>query len=474
MGNQLSKDVHIVVEAHYSGQYVNNVRKHTCLKTSWLDECFEAGHYIAPTARHQWKDNKFGGLILPEPSLDYVELPVLVDSMRASTPKKSWRNPKSEKSAVATPKRGNNGRLNHFTPAALASPQHGTIQNEYGDDLSEGANAPDSMDLPSGEKSEALEMEVGLQVDESGEEGEEDGEEADETGDLVRNAAGDQLMLIPPTTTVSASGAESVIPKLLYEVMLRYDSSIPKMEIWPEDTAPYTTRPRTRGNNDITRRGGLRSGSRPVFPDELLTVPRYQGDAIPHTRFRPEEDAAMLIWMVRALPLIGLPGFQLRTFQSPCLWHWAQQAEITQRDWQTMKSRERNVLRHYFSGAVPLPDAIYKLLKHVPYFIFEGQKLARYNRTAVEKANLESKNHPAKHTLIASLRPPPPTSTPGAKKRSGPELKDMAAETLNNHQPETDPQNEHDTNNGQDESMVDYTPTQPPHAKRKKLKEVEE
>lgn len=216
--------------------------------------------------------------------------------------------------------------------------------------------------------------------------------------------------------------------QLTHELFLRYGSKMPR---WPEDrlTNGSTIRPTPRpprpasapstaNDNDENASpsapasqasttapstpNSRRGPERLPFPPELLNVPRCNvGGNGPNSRFRPEEDAALLIWMIRIFPLFHRLG--LATFQSPCIWHWAQQAHITSRSWESMKSRARQVLQLQITGSRPLDEDVYQQLKDNGYFVFSGHKLVHYNRAAVERDNDRSKANPTNPDLIQEL-----------------------------------------------------------------------
>ena len=449
LATKLIKNVLVVVEPHYSGDYLERIQHVPCYKPSWLEECFEKGQFVPPTNKHLWNDKTFGGPKVPEPSPDYAELPPAPKDVEQEIQEKRVSRAKVT-AAAGRPKRGNAAKgaaAEPPPPAPTAQEELSGASNVEAELFSEETTGTEGELAPEAEGNGVEEVQFEDQLNED------DLKDADAIvnpapkkrgrgargGGAVKRASAVRRQLAEAaaaraSTTESEDGdnlvrapvAEEARPveirPLQREVFLRFGTTMPT---WPEDLQFYRQPPRpVRGHRHRVTGGN----HRPVFPDELLTSPRYEGRHVNHTRFSPAEDAAMLIWMVRAWPLIEednpdrpMNPTGLRSFQSPCLWHWAQQHALTSRGWETMKSRERMVLRSYFNGSTPLPDNIYAILKETPYFVYEGQYITMYNRTAVLNANAESANNPDKQVLIDRLLEMPPAVPVRRRRRSGPE-----------------------------------------------------
>lgn len=219
------------------------------------------------------------------------------------------------------------------------------------------------------------------------------------------------------------------VERLPFEVFLRYGSTMP---VWPEDRtsclagkkadapapAPRETRPtapqETPSDAAIVAERRTRPWSgpkRPTFPLELLDVPQskffFNGEK-GQKRYRPEEDAALLVWMIRAYPLFGTePDYGLTSFMSPCLWHWAEQNSITNRSWESMKSRARNTLISYITGKTELPQDVWELLRKTSYFRFSGHNIVGFDRDRIDTDNYRSATMKDAAARFRNLKPAP-------------------------------------------------------------------
>lgn len=167
------------------------------------------------------------------------------------------------------------------------------------------------------------------------------------------------------------------VPHLQFSIFVRPEA-LTKMDMWPEE------------KKERRRPGGQ---TRPPFPAELYQATQSDfkpeiGKKIP---FTPEEDVALMRWMIRALPMMGPEmGKGLTSFHSPCLWHWAQQRLVTQRHWESMKTRCKTTLEHYICGERDVPEPVFQLLVGDPLFEWKDHRLVRYNRAEAERQNMES------------------------------------------------------------------------------------
>ena len=234
----------------------------------------------------------------------------------------------------------------------------------------------------------------------------------DESGEVGGDGEGAiAFEALPPAYGPKASlrAPTEPIRKLEYEVFVRFGTTMPR---WAEDSRSIVVPP------DGSARPARRNhNQRPLFPAQLLSAPRADTPLARHMRFTPQEDAAMLIWMIRAFTLFGdEKGFGLTSFQSPCLWHWAEQHRLTLRGWESMKSRARIVLCHYIHGTSPLPEDVFECLRDNDYFTFDGTRLAGFDRRRVEADNEASFNAPQSQQNLAKLPPPPPAVPQKLKK----------------------------------------------------------
>lgn len=226
------------------------------------------------------------------------------------------------------------------------------------------------------------------------------------------------------------------VPLLAYEVFMRYGT---KMPLWPEDEMRPPV-PRNKGASIKDRANASRStplqprragAPRPKFPTQLLSVPRCTYNVEPNARYHPEEDSTLLIWMIRAFPLFN-SSVGVTSYQSPCLWHWAQQMHLlTQRTWESMKSRARQVLVKYITGAQDVPDDLFDLIGEHEYFTFDGRKLTSFNRLAVDRDNEASKNQPDAQQLLSELDDPPPAVPTRKGKRPAIDITEGEGENTN-------------------------------------------
>lgn len=190
------------------------------------------------------------------------------------------------------------------------------------------------------------------------------------------------------------------IPVLKYEVFIRYGKT---MDLWPEDI---------EGARLHRTRGPARQPRRPPFPAQLLSVPRSDVIPTPNMKFAPDEDAKMLIWMIRASSLFGPEkGFGLTSHLSPCLWHWAEQHRLTRRGWDSMKSRARQELLPILWGKKELSETLLSLLIDAGYFVFKDSKISGYHRRRVDEDNEASARNPESARLLRELPPPPPATS---------------------------------------------------------------
>jgi hypothetical protein len=193
------------------------------------------------------------------------------------------------------------------------------------------------------------------------------------------------------------------IAVLKKEIFPRFGS---KMPLWPEDNPGGT--------------GGGYSFTRPPFPLELTNVQKATNHPSKRQPFTPEEDYIMINWMMRAFPLFDTPthrlGFGLTSFQSPCLWHWAEQFKLTRRGWESMKTRSRLTLEPMIKGQAEIPHELLERMRENDLFVLDGNKLTAYNKELALQLNEDARSNPMVDLIINSLDPPP-AAVPARKRR---------------------------------------------------------
>ena len=428
LGDKPSRGADIVVEDTYTGTIPSGA-----IKTSWLDACIAAGERVGVGSAHRFHT-------AAENSDEEEEVPVKKTGKKSTAAKAT----KAKKSARAAVNEHNDESSADAKASGAAQPaKRGRPAKDVGRPAKATAQRKEP-EVEEDEESENLAGSLESDADASetvqrlvpdGEEhangtstNNEEEEELDEVelAAAAATAVGRSRTARLPGETREANRATSLeVPRLAYEVFMRYGT---KMPLWPEDD-PSRVAPR-RGLSINAKRAAAvapsepprRAGApRPKFPAQLLNVPCCNTILERNARFRPEEDATLLIWMIRAFPLFtGAIG--LTSYQSPCLWHWAQQARLLpNRTWESMKSRARQVLVKYITGASDLPSDLFQLLEQNEYFTFEGLRLVSFNRQAVERDNEASKNHPDAQLYLDQLDPAPDAVPTRKGKRATPD-----------------------------------------------------
>ena len=432
----------LVVEEGYNGDIPAG---HRAIKSIWLDECLEKKERVGVSTDHLFyadsdDESSLSGRPAESQRRNGRKSGEKATSAKSTATAKATRAKRSTK-AAEEPESDDEASTAHGATqtgsrrgrgAKAAAKATETVAEAVSDEEVDGNEVMEVDEAPATQEPESVQQ---LHADEElgafGEEVE-DEEEEEEEDDHNAPVAGTNPSNIGSRSksTQAAILPEEPIHRLQYEVFVRYGS---KMPVWREDKRPNpllpnrkpTVRPSTvaGANNNasavsnsdnqapipIPTRGRAGPGRAP-FPVQLLSVPRCTLPATEievNARYKPEEDAAMLICMIRAFPLFRTTQLGASTYQSPCLWHWAQQHRLINRTWESMKSRARQVLIAVITGEADIQEAVYHILKNNEYFIFEGYRLVSYNRKAVERDNERSRVNENNAELLRALAPAP-------------------------------------------------------------------
>ena len=273
-------------------------------------------------------------------------------------------------------------------------------EEEEGEAAEESGEEADEEEATEGEE----EAEAGADASEADDEaGEEEAQEDDGVVEIDSSASDDEIPEDQPAggqvRPVDGNGVAQAVPAAARQPRKRPDDYIDlpplldseyfirrleyQLPLWPEDLRKNFI-PKNTERVDASD-----------CPLDLLDIPKVTTPVQRKEPYSPDEDCALLVWMVRGDPL-----YQVK--QGSLIWRWAEQYKLTPRNWESMKNRAK-LLRRMIDGIEPVSEALCNRLMNFPYFHVVGNRIQALNNRAINDHNLRSGGNPQSKLVYDDL-----------------------------------------------------------------------